>query len=275
MKKSILIMVTIILSTNLLNSQVTFDTSIPGGISLIKLHNNGFKYKQYGANVITLYNLNNTVYKTINIPTQSVAPNSVGYISENLFDLDNNIEFAVYYLTNGAPTTKGYFYIYNEDGSTLFYENSVSLTQPISVTVPNIFDNTQIVYYTSSGAKLKLNMENGNTNIYNIPGTLLCNDCSSNIVSYVSNPNSSTNPTFETYPNPSSDFTKIKYTLPDNVNKGEIIIYDIYGKEIKKYSVTNTFDNITLSNEDLPSGTYLYLLKANNYSSTKKVIVIK
>ncbi len=275
MKKSILILVTIIFSVYQSNSQVTFDTSIPGGVSLIKLHNNGYKYKQYAANTITLYNLNNTVYKTINIPTQSVAPNSIGYISENLFDLDNDIEFAVYYLTDGTLPTKGYFYIYNEDGSTLFYKDSVSLTQPISVTVPNIFDNTQIVYYTSSGAKLKLNMENGNTNIYNIPGTLMCNYCPSDIVSFVTNPNSSNNLTFETYPNPSNDFTKIKYTLPENANKGEIIIYDIYGKEIKKYSITNAFDNITLSNEDLPSGTYLYLLKANNYSSTKKVIVIK
>ena len=78
------------------------------------------------------------------------------------------------------------------------------------------------------------------------------------------------------YPNPSFDHTTIEYKLPKGVEKGEIIIYNLNGIEIKKYLVDDTFSNLVLDNNDLPSGTYLYSLKTKDkILETKKIVVTK
>ena len=53
-------------------------------------------------------------------------------------------------------------------------------------------------------------------------------------------------------------FFKKNYHLPNGINEGEIVFYDINGKEIKRYRVDNTFNTLIINNSDLPAGTYLY-----------------
>lgn len=78
------------------------------------------------------------------------------------------------------------------------------------------------------------------------------------------------------FPNPSQNLSTVEYTLPQGVDKGEIIIYDIKGEEIKRVTVNSSSSKIELNNSALQSGTYFCQLKTSKGSvGTKKMVVIK
>ncbi|MCE9538103.1 MAG: T9SS type A sorting domain-containing protein, partial [Bacteroidetes bacterium] len=78
------------------------------------------------------------------------------------------------------------------------------------------------------------------------------------------------------YPNPTNSSTKIDYTLPNGINKGEIVFYDTQGKEVKRFNVDNTFNSLEISTEDLRSGIYYYNLQtAQGNSGAKKLVTVK
>jgi hypothetical protein len=82
---------------------------------------------------------------------------------------------------------------------------------------------------------------------------------------------------FDSYPNPFNSSTKIRFQVPKTTNT-RLIIYNIQGKEISvlvnqnlnagKYEIN--FDGTQLS-----SGIYFYKLITNDYSDTKKFVIIK
>lgn len=87
----------------------------------------------------------------------------------------------------------------------------------------------------------------------------------------------------QNYPNPFNPSTIIKYSIPEQ-SYITLIVYDIIGKEVAtlvneekpagNYEVE--FDAVeTHSHESLPSGIYFYQIKAGNYVSTKKMILLK
>jgi len=79
------------------------------------------------------------------------------------------------------------------------------------------------------------------------------------------------------YPNPFNPTTVISYQLPKD---GIVIVkvYDILGKEVK--SLVNEYKsagNYTVSFDasHLASGIYFYQLRAGNFISTKKMLLLK
>ena len=90
------------------------------------------------------------------------------------------------------------------------------------------------------------------------------------------------------YPNPFNPLTTIKYDLPEN-SFVELFIFDLLGREVKSLIRGNTeagFKSITWDSKDnsgkpLPSGVYLYLIKAKSlssektFSSKKKMVLLK
>lgn len=81
----------------------------------------------------------------------------------------------------------------------------------------------------------------------------------------------------QNYPNPFNPETNIEYDLPV-AGKVELNVYDISGKLMKV--LVNEFKpagnySITLNAGDLPSGVYLYTLKAERYEKTLRMVVIK
>ncbi len=89
-------------------------------------------------------------------------------------------------------------------------------------------------------------------------------------------PNIGVHYTMSIYPNPSNNFSNVYYSLPPGINEGEIIVYDLAGREVKRYTVTRQFDHLQLSTSDIRAGTYFYQLMANgNNISTKKIVVVK
>ncbi len=85
----------------------------------------------------------------------------------------------------------------------------------------------------------------------------------------------------QNYPNPFNPSTVISYTLPARVHV-QLIVYNILGEEVRrlvdreqppgKWSVT--FDASSAAG-GLASGVYLYRLQAGNYSSVKKMLLLR
>ncbi|MGB8318755.1 MAG: DUF5107 domain-containing protein [Ignavibacteriaceae bacterium] len=82
---------------------------------------------------------------------------------------------------------------------------------------------------------------------------------------------------YQNYPNPFNPVTVIKYQIPQS-GLVTLKVYDILGKEVE--SLVNKIMNaghydIKFNGSNLPSGIYFYQLKINNYTATKKLILLK
>ena len=82
---------------------------------------------------------------------------------------------------------------------------------------------------------------------------------------------------FQNYPNPFNPGTTIKYTL----SKSQIVVLDVFnmlGEKVQTlvddYQNMGNY-NIRFTGEKLPSGIYFYRLKINNYSETKKMLLLR
>lgn len=82
----------------------------------------------------------------------------------------------------------------------------------------------------------------------------------------------------QNYPNPFNPTTTIEYSIAKSNSIVSLIIYDILGKEVstlvKKVQNKGTY-NINFDASELTSGIYYYKLKAENFSQTNKMVVIK
>ncbi len=91
---------------------------------------------------------------------------------------------------------------------------------------------------------------------------------------------------YQNYPNPFNPTTKIKFTIPQNVIASEtkqsqlvtLKIYDVLGNEITtlvdEEKPAGEFE-IEFNGKGLPSGMYFYILKAGNFSETRKMVLLK
>ncbi len=81
----------------------------------------------------------------------------------------------------------------------------------------------------------------------------------------------------QNYPNPFNPSTKIKFALPKG-SSVQLIIYDILGKEVTKL-VNEKLQAGTYEYEwngiNLPSGVYFYKLRADDFSETRKMLMVK
>ncbi len=81
----------------------------------------------------------------------------------------------------------------------------------------------------------------------------------------------------QNYPNPFNPSTTISYQLKTDVFVS-LKVYDFIGREIS--TLINEIKpagkhEVIFDSKDLPSGTYFYILKAGNYISSKKMLLIK
>jgi len=82
---------------------------------------------------------------------------------------------------------------------------------------------------------------------------------------------------YQNYPNPFNPLTNIDFSVP-NAGKVMIRVFDLLGKEIAtlldEYKQSGKY-RITFDGTNLPSGIYFYKIITNNFSSTKKMVLIK
>jgi hypothetical protein len=81
----------------------------------------------------------------------------------------------------------------------------------------------------------------------------------------------------QNYPNPFNPSTTIKFSIPEN-STVELTVYNQLGEFIQtlvneEKSAGNY--EITFNAQNLSSGVYFYQIKANNFVSTKKLVLLK
>jgi hypothetical protein len=81
----------------------------------------------------------------------------------------------------------------------------------------------------------------------------------------------------QNYPNPFNPSTKISYTVPERSNVS-LRVFNLLGSEVaelvNREMEAGTY-RINFNAENLPSGVYLYQLKAGEFTQTKKMILLK
>ena len=81
----------------------------------------------------------------------------------------------------------------------------------------------------------------------------------------------------QNFPNPFNPATIITYSIPEQ-SYVTLKIYNVLGNEVTilvNESKPSGIYNVTFDASDVPSGIYFYTLKAENFSSTKKMIYLK
>jgi hypothetical protein len=79
------------------------------------------------------------------------------------------------------------------------------------------------------------------------------------------------------YPNPFNPTTTISYQLPQD-GFVTLKVYDIVGKEVASLVNENKnvgYYNVTFDASKLTSGIYIYMIRANNYVQSKKMLLVK
>lgn len=81
---------------------------------------------------------------------------------------------------------------------------------------------------------------------------------------------------FQNTPNPFSERTLIRFTLPENVQNAYIYIFDMQGKMQKQIPVDASMQSITINGYELSAGMYIYSLVVNGKEvDTKRMILSK
>jgi subtilisin-like proprotein convertase family protein len=82
---------------------------------------------------------------------------------------------------------------------------------------------------------------------------------------------------YQNYPNPFNPVTVIKYSVPGNAYVS-LVIYDLLGREIKslvnEYQQAGTYE-VSWNASSFASGVYIYRLSSEDYSETRKMILLK
>lgn len=95
------------------------------------------------------------------------------------------------------------------------------------------------------------------------------NSCGATVVNLTLGTESFLADAFKIYPNPSKGYLTID--LPQQVNSGEVKIYDDLGRVVKKQAVTTSENKI--ETVDLTSGTYIVVLRTEYGNATKNLVI--
>ena len=272
----------IILSITTSKAQVLLDTIYQDArakLYMVNLEISGMKYvlrgEVQGNRFLKFYNLDHSLWKTIDVnpfpvtlfppganplPTYNYNYESI-YISETLFDCDNDIEFM--YVSNS--NYRWFTGIYKENGTALLMGDSL-----LPMVRPNVPQQFRPIYNTPGKTKLILSHMNGTARVYDLQCSLSTGVDQNRVVSETDPPE------LNVFPNPSFYESQITYKLPIGVTSGEIVMYDLNGKLIRNYAVDNSFSSILIQQNEMAAGTYLYVLKANGQViDSKKIILSK
>lgn len=227
------------------------------------------KINRSGRNM-QLYTLNHVLVKSIDLTSlpmgsNTYALNDILCISEKLFNTDTKLEFMhLYNITvggNGNFVTE----IYNENLTLLFRDTAGPWIKP------NFPQQQLPIYNTPNGTKMILTTADGDAKVYGLTGTLTAsvkqvNEGLMDGVEFLAAP----------VPNPNAGIASIAYQLPSSAEEGEIVLFDVSGKQVRSYRVSNAFNSIEIGSSELNAGTYFYQLNVKGESTgAKKMLVIK
>lgn len=264
--KKLKLSLSLLLTTNLIFAQITLENTYSGNIIVVNLSNSGYKYWFVDPNnsQIKLYNLNHSLWKTINVPSISgYSISSVGLISETLFNTNpNDVEYYVLYsATTSTPTLNNYkFRIVDEYGS-IILDNTYTSIYNISPAVRFVGGNN-----FKLSLMILLPSIQYTTEIYSLPGTYP--------LQYVKN-NTLENNEIIPYPNPTEKIIHIPINLDHNDKIAHLYILDLNGKVLDSYKVDGTFNDFIFDTSNYPNGIYLYEIESNGKIISRNKFVIE
>ena len=81
---------------------------------------------------------------------------------------------------------------------------------------------------------------------------------------------------YQNTPNPFKEQTLIRFTLADDATDAAVCIFDMTGKQLRRFPVTPDMDGITINGGDLGAGMFLYSLIVDGQEiDTKRMILSK
>jgi mannan endo-1,4-beta-mannosidase len=80
--------------------------------------------------------------------------------------------------------------------------------------------------------------------------------------------------TFEMYPNPATDYATFNYALSDSEN-ATIEIFDLFGREMMKQSLTTSAGNILIKLGAIPAGIYQVQLHSHGNRQVGRLVVVR
>jgi len=254
-------------------SQITLEYTYPKAASygnsqllMVNLEASGEKYVKIDRDMETIdvFNLDHTLYKSMSYaghacpyfiftpPDTTWCDKIIMYISEHLFDLDDEIEFMYIGSLVGMNHTR----IINEDGTELFAADSAGPL--VALTIPF----TQLpIYNSTAGTKMILSHMDSTGRVYSLPGNL-----SSKIEDFNFRLGESQG-SVNIYPNPTGRnfIVEGNYSLP-----AQLVIYDSTGKKIIEQEVTN---RETIDSSELSKGVYYYIINSKTTKYSGKIVV--
>jgi hypothetical protein len=232
--------------------------------------NNDYKYVFEDSSGFSVYNLDHSIYLSKVVPPQPLfqLPHvyEISYLTKSLFDCDStNVEYAL-----SSTNYEGNYYVYRTDGTLIFEKDSV--TGPYCAGCNDGSTNTQPIYNTPNGAKLMLfnhlpTGEQDSLHIYSLCGKLPEN--------YVFN-FSQHQQFVKIFPNPASSSLTFEISLPDNINKYELVIFDNSAKELRREKIGFGNVKFIIDVSNFSSGVFYYSLASKNkVIQTGKFILTK
>lgn len=262
------------LSLFCLNAQIVLKHTYVGGHYGASLINIGTEQKyimnEKEKGYFNIYNLDHSLYKHVVLPFKSnINVDSLNFeirhISNTIIDCDSStVEYVIDYSLPIAQTR-----IYNEKGKLLLLVDSFN-TFPLSST----FGQAELfITNTPSGAVMRLINYQGSspvTKVYQLCGKY------TGIQKVEKGNMPSDFGEYLNYPNPTYDETRIDYKLPKGVHQAELILFNEEGKEVHRYRLDDTFDNLIIDTQDLAAGIYSYSM-LSNYKMEKggRIVVVK
>lgn len=245
---------------------------------LVHLEVSGDKYVKINqiTQLIDFYNLDHTLWKSINYagvslvspyPETEKQASSILYISEHLFDTDDEVEFMYTYGAYSSQNSTWYVttQIVNEDGSILFSRNAAPFVKP---SYPMQY---YPIYNTSNGTKMILSNANGTAEVFSLAGTFTAGIATNNILNNAAE--------MSLFPNPSMEgnMITINYTLPSNTHTANLFVFDTQGRQVKSYKIGNGMNSILVNPSELSKGTYFYTIQAEDGKTiaTQKSIIVQ
>lgn len=234
----------------------------------------GMKLITYDDNVnnVMLLNPDLSVYVAFTLPTAAQGTRGFPlYITENLFDTDpSTIEFMC--------SESGSVVVYRQDGTVVFS------TTGYLMDAPGYWDQKyqRAIATTPDGPVLAVGglFSGGVSKLFLLPGDLPCPQCNGSIIpespiGIEDHSPTSHGPVLEAFPNPSADFTNIRFELPVEMRGAHLVFCDGAGTEVRRIPVQGSGIK-TITTGDLASGTYLYHLETDQgMIGGKRLIVVK
>jgi hypothetical protein len=261
----ILFFVATLLGSHSVQSQIQLEKtySHSGTYSHLAVSGDKFFVMDVGLNQCRVYHDNHNLWKTINL---SVPANNYLYdlkfLSENLFTTDNSLCIAyIYYSYNET----GQYYTYNakiiKENGTLLREIPGCQYMYIDVLANG---SVKLITYSYDYSIYPSPIE---TAVFQLPGTFVALEKNHFIAdkSVLGNP----------VPNPAREQVSLPYHLPDDCKNATLLLHDIHGNTLGRWTLTNQNGQINLQVASFPRGTYFYRIEGDGYQSASSKLVLQ